>query len=111
MAYRQNIAEDIPVSVGRAIKNLHDEGMEADVIVGAIEQTGWAERPSPQYLRAILSRYQRQGIRTMADVDADRGGRQSRGRPSAGRYLQHDYTDADFGAGFFYNLDSDLMEV
>ena len=41
-------------------------GMEPDVILAAIEATGWAMRPSPQYLRAILTRCLREGIMTAA---------------------------------------------
>lgn len=40
------------------------EGMETDVILSALEATGWARRPSPQYLRAILTRCIRDGILT-----------------------------------------------
>lgn len=46
-------------------------GIEPAVIVDAIERTGWARRPSPFYLRAILQRYLREDIRTMADVLGD----------------------------------------
>lgn len=46
-------------------------GMEPAVIVDAIERTGWARRPSPFYLRAILQRYLREQIRTMEDVGFD----------------------------------------
>lgn len=44
------------------------DGMEVEVICNAIHQTAWCRRPSPQYLRAILCRYNAEGIRTMNDV-------------------------------------------
>ena len=45
--------------------------MAIDVILHAIEETGWAPRPSKQYLAAILRRYAAQGISTMEDVYRD----------------------------------------
>lgn len=54
--------------VGWFFEELLTYGMEIDVIIDAIDQTGWARRPSPQYLRAILRRYKANGIRTMQQV-------------------------------------------
>lgn len=48
-----------------------ENGYEIDVLVNAIEITGWAPRPSAHYLRAILQRYEAEGIFTWADVEAD----------------------------------------
>lgn len=45
--------------------------MELDVIQHAIEETGWAPRPSKQYLSAILRRYAAEGITNMEDVYRD----------------------------------------
>ncbi|MBR2698567.1 MAG: DnaD domain protein [Clostridia bacterium] len=57
--------------IAHFIEQCLTEGMEPAVIVDAIERTGWARRPSPFYLRAILQRYRREQIRTMEDVGFD----------------------------------------
>ena len=47
-------------------------GMETEVILDAIEQTGWARRPSPHYFRAILDRLEEQGIKTSRQLSDDK---------------------------------------
>ena len=61
------------------------QGMSADCVLYAIDQTGIAPRPSAHYLIAILSRMARQGIMTMADElasiaqrDAERAAKRDR---------------------------------
>lgn len=46
-------------------------GMQAAVVLEAINTTAWAPRPSARYLAAILRRYQAQGISTIEDVMRD----------------------------------------
>lgn len=62
--------------IAHFIEKCISAGMEPAVIVDAIERTGWARRPSPFYLRAILQRYLREQIRTMEDVEGDNADRQ-----------------------------------
>ena len=62
--------------IAHFIEKCLSAGMEPAVIVDAIERTGWARRPSPFYLRAILQRYLREQIRTMEDVEGDNADRQ-----------------------------------
>lgn len=45
--------------------------MDFEVLDHAIDVTGWAPRPSKQYLAAILRRYDALGITTMEDVMRD----------------------------------------
>lgn len=49
----------------------YSEFMELDVIEHAIMETGWAPRPSKQYLNAILRRYYMEGVKTFDDVMRD----------------------------------------
>ena len=62
--------------IAHFIEKCLSAGMEPAVIVDAIERTGWARRPSPFYLRAILQRYLRDRIKTMDDVREDEEDRQ-----------------------------------
>lgn len=64
------------MQVARYLSELMNEGMEPGVILAAIQETGWAPRPSPQYLRAILQRCRDQGIYTMAQWDYRQAERQ-----------------------------------
>lgn len=70
-AYRANLGRDLNARVASLIGALVRGGMEPDVIVHAIEQTGMAPRPTPWYLRAILARYEAEGLQTMAQVVQD----------------------------------------
>lgn len=64
-------------------------GMELAVILHAIELTGWAPRPSAHYLRAILRRYEDNGIMNESDVERDEWQR------SREREIYAAQTDAD----------------
>lgn len=59
---------DLKAAVAWYIEGLMKWGMEPDVILNAINETGWAKRPSPQYMRAILERYKAHEIKTMAQL-------------------------------------------
>lgn len=50
------------------LEGLMNDGMAPEVILNAIQETGWARRPSPQYLRAILERYRLHGIKTIPQL-------------------------------------------
>lgn len=67
-AYKSCICDEIKASVAYYIENLLQWGMTAEVICNAIQETGWARRPSPNYMRAILERYRAHGIKTMAQL-------------------------------------------
>ena len=69
-AYTVSIG-DMTVSVASMIERYLRIGMRPDVICHAIEETGFAPRPTPHYLRAILTRYAQSGILTMDDVLMD----------------------------------------
>lgn len=69
-AYTVNIGA-MSVSVASMIERFLRIGMRPDVICHAIEETGFAPRPTPHYLRAILTRYAKSGILTMDDVMRD----------------------------------------
>ena len=69
--YEANIGRMNP-QVGRAIERLLLAGMELEVIEEAIGETGWARRPSANYLMAILRRYVDAEIFTLDDLITDR---------------------------------------
>lgn len=70
-AYRACVGDSIRAPMAMLIGSLYRGGMDADVIVHAIELTGFAPRPTPWYLKAILGRYEASGIRSMQDVMQD----------------------------------------
>lgn len=76
-AYCQTIRQNMTTQVAFYLENLLQEGMEPEVILSAIQETGWAPRPSPQYLRAILQRCRNQGIYTMTQWNYRQSERQA----------------------------------
>lgn len=68
--YQQNIGRMTP-AIANMIERCLLSGMEPDVVDAAIAKTGWARRPSPNYLAAILRRYNIDGIKTIDDLMAD----------------------------------------
>lgn len=66
-AYSSCIGE-LKASVAWYLENLMQWGMEPEVILNAIHETGWARRPTPHYMRAILERYKAWDIKTMAQL-------------------------------------------
>lgn len=70
-AYR-DLLGDMTANVGWYLEGLIRWGMEPAVIVRAIQETGWARRPTPYYMRAVLERYRRCGIRTLDDLENDK---------------------------------------
>ena len=61
-AYQENISETMPGAVAHMIENAFKHGLEADEIVMAIEETGFAPKPSPWYLRKILENWVENGV-------------------------------------------------
>lgn len=82
--YESSVGRMTPV-VGQQIERYLRSGMEIDVIEHAISETGWARRPSANYLFAILRRYFDSEIFTydalmddLARHEADKQARQAR---------------------------------
>lgn len=82
-AYRSNLGGSVPVAIARLMSQLYKDGMSVDVMVYAIQETSWAKNPTPFYLRAILLRYDRQGLKTLEQVIHD-------SEEFAARYGQND---------------------
>lgn len=61
-AYLENISETVPGAVAHMIENAFANGLEAEEIVMAIEETGFAPRPSPWYLKKILENWVTYGV-------------------------------------------------
>lgn len=70
-AYKNALGESIKAPVAWYIEQKYSEGMEAQVICHALEETAWARRPSPQYFRAVMERYSECGIKTRAALKHD----------------------------------------
>lgn len=71
VAYEDNLGCHITSAVAAMIERHLRAGMEAGVVIYAIEETGMAARPTPHYLRAILTRLARANLLAMTAVDAD----------------------------------------
>lgn len=61
IAYVDNISETMTGAVARMIEDAFKHGLEANEIVMAIEETGFAPRPSPWYLKKILENWAESG--------------------------------------------------
>lgn len=94
--YESSVGRMTPI-VGQHIERYLQAGMEIDVIEHAIAETGWARRPSANYLFAILRRYFDSEIFTynalmddLARHEADKQARQAR---RAARWYDEDDPD------------------
>lgn len=76
ISYKSSLGMELTATVAAYIERCLRAGMQAEVVVDAIERTGWARRPSPFYLRAILRRYLEWSIFTMEDVLDDQADRE-----------------------------------
>lgn len=95
----------------REIEGALSAGMAPDVIEAAIRITAAAPRPSFAYLRAVLRRWARDGLWTMADVAADQERHQasqsswwSARRNPALNYEQRTYTEAESREHFYFDV-------
>ena len=62
-AYKLNISEyGMTAAVAQEIEQAYAKGLTAEEIILAIEETGFAPRPSPAYLRAILRNWAFSGV-------------------------------------------------
>lgn len=66
-AYVMSVGE-LNVMVASMLERFLRAGLEPLAVIHAIEETGMAMMPSPYYLRAILTRYVREGLHTLEDV-------------------------------------------
>lgn len=69
--YREAVGYEMQPFVEKMCCDYILQGMEKEVLLHAIELTGWAPRPSAHYLRAILRRYEDSEIYTEGDVERD----------------------------------------
>ena len=69
--YREAVGYEMQPFVEKMCCDYILQGMEKEVVMHAIELTGWAPRPSAHYLRAILRRYEDSEIYTEGDVERD----------------------------------------
>ena len=60
-AYLENISDSMTGAVARMIETAFKSGLEANEIVMAIEETGFAPKPTPWYLKKILENWAESG--------------------------------------------------
>ena len=75
-AYCDNISDTMTGAIARMIEDAFKSGLEASEIVMAIEETGFAPRPSPWYLRKILENWVENGVtvsKIRHEVKANKG--------------------------------------
>ena len=82
-----------------------------ELIRYAIDEACAQNVRSYSYLRKILNRYVDKGFKTIGDVKADRDaferGKKAKAAPAKHNYQQHEYTEGDFGADFYYDPSKD----
>lgn len=61
-AYKENISDTITAAVAHMIENAVRSGLTVDEIIMAIEDTGFAQNPTPFYLRKILQTWAENGV-------------------------------------------------
>jgi len=84
-AYERTVGQPLTALIAHEIEDALADGMFAAVVMEAITVTGWAPRPSPYYLRAVLRRWRRDGVLTVDQLAADRAGHE---RAAAGSWWQ-----------------------
>ena len=74
-AYTDNIAPTMTQAVANMIKKAIQKGLSQNDIIHAIEITGFAPRPTPWYLRAVLNNWCENGVnaRQKQQYDPRRG--------------------------------------
>lgn len=75
-AYLDNISDTMSGAVAHMLESAFKNGLTAKEIVMAIEETGFAPRPSPAYLRKILENWVTNGVtvsKIRHEVSANRG--------------------------------------
>lgn len=103
--YAQSFHRGISPGVQRAFATRIREGMSADVIRAAIDETMRAPRPSWAYCEAILRNLDNEQVRTIEQWEERKRRHQSASNPAL-NYQQREYTEDMFGEDFFVNLDS-----
>ena len=98
--YTESFRRAIPHVVQREIAERIRDGMSADVIRLAMDETQTAPRPSWAYCRAILRRCDLEGIRTLKDWNESKARFQGSKNPALD-YQQRTYTEDMFGEDFF----------
>lgn len=81
--YQKIIGVEINAAIGDFLRKCMYAGMDAYVVLDAIDRTGWARNPSGYYLRAILRRYLAENLLSLDDVMADEAEREQDKRKNA----------------------------
>lgn len=103
--YTQAFRRSIPYPVQREIAERIRDGMSADVIRAAMDETQTAPRPSWAYCAAILRRCDLEDIKTLSEWRASKERFQASRNPAL-NYEQRTYTEDQFGEDFFIDLNN-----
>lgn len=76
--YSDNLGTAMPFPIADLVARAAKAGMTVEAVMLAIDETMFAPRPSPHYLRAILTRWLGAGVHTAAQVAADKEAHQAR---------------------------------
>lgn len=94
------------------LDSFREDGIADDVIRWAVDSAIDNNKRSWSYVRAILNRCMESGYKTLPDVLATEAEREKqKGKPKMKDhgYLQHEYTEEDFGEDFYFNPFKDTM--
>lgn len=108
-AYATNIGNSMTAAVAHMIEQAFENGLTADQIVMAINETGFAPRPSPAYLRAILKNWTEHGV-TLYRAKSNMDRPEPWWKQSTFNYQQHNYSETDFNSNFFYDPAKDYAQ-
>ena len=75
-AYEENLNMPITGAVAQMIENAVSHGLTVDEVIMAMEETAFAPKPTPWYLRAILQRWALTGVtvsKARHEIYANRG--------------------------------------
>ena len=101
--YVASFRRHLPAVIQREIATRIRDGMSADVLRAAMDETQQAPRPSWSYCAAILRRCDMEGIKTLEQWRASKE-RYNNSRNPALAYDQRQYAEDDFGEDFFFDL-------
>ena len=96
--YEDNLGTKMPFPIAKLAIQAEKAGMQVETFMEAIDETMFAPRPSPYYLRAVVLRWLASGILTVAQVAHDRevfSVKREQNRRT--RFSQRDYKGTDWG--------------
>ena len=101
--FSRSFHRSISPGIQRAFAERIRDGMSADVIRAAIDDTMRAPRPSWAYCEAILKNLDLENVKTLKEWN-DRKSRYQTSSNPALNYQQREYHEDEFGEDFFFDV-------